>query len=648
MTKNLTVPALFCMASGEGAVEIQAAQAGDAIALKRFSMVAYTGAPMDLGGWPYPVIVDMEGIAAVKKSRPILRDHDAARIVGHTDSVEIVNGKLKVAGVVSGASADAREIVDSSANGFPWQASIGARAIKVKLIEEGQTATANGREVAGPCYLVKKSMLGEVSFVALGADDATSATVAASAAQRETIEAEQCPAADEGVTMEAVQKAEGSAAPVPVVGITLEQMRAESTRVAQINAACVGNAEIAAKAIGEGWSAEKTELAALKATATRNAQDSAVGSPPVITGKSEVDADTLKAAVCLNAKVSEKTVLAAYGEKAANAASKYRRASIRALMAASMQIDGQTVPALTAAPEAWARAAFSSATFTDLLNDSANKVLLSAYNAVPSVARVIAKSLSTADFKINKGVRLTGDLMMKKVDAGGEITHGTLGDDTYSYSVDTFGRMIGLTRQDIINDNLGAFLDLPRAFGRGAALAVEQAFWTLVIANTGSFFTANNGNYITGATTNLSIAGLTAAEQALEEQTDADGHPVLVRGKYLVVPPALTGVAQQLYTSTATIAGTTTVAQGNANIHAGKYQPLSTPYLKAAAKVWYLFGDPADVAAFGIAWLNGIEAPTIEEVPVSGEYLGRAWRGYIDFGVCQVDKRGAVMSHGEA
>jgi phage major head subunit gpT-like protein len=237
---------------------------------------------------------------------------------------------------------------------------------------------------------------------------------------------------------------------------------------------------------------------------------------------------------------------------------------------------------------------------------------------------------------------------MKKVDNGGEITHGTLGDDTYSYSVDTYGRMIGLTRQDMINDDLGAFMQLPQMFGRGAALAVEQAFWTLVIANTGSFFAAGNGNYIDGATTNLSITGLTLGEQKLEEQTDSDGNPVLVRGRYLVIPPALTGIAQQLFTSTAIIAGTATAAQGNANIHAGKYEPLSTPYLKAAAKAWYLFGDPMDVAAFGIAWLNGVETPTVEEVAVSGEYLGRAWRGYIDFGVCQLDKRGAVKSKGEA
>ena len=667
------IPALFRMISAAGGVEMTAAQAGDAITLKRFSMVAYTGGAMALGGWPYPVVVNLDGLTVTKKPRPILRDHDAGRVVGHTEAVEVAGGKLRAEGVISGTGADAREITDSAANGFPWQASIGARAVKVKMLEEGQTAQVNGKEISGPAYIVQKSALGEISFVALGADDNTSATVAAGAAGCDFVEAEISAMEKGDAMLSEWLKAKGfdleklteqqktslqaqydaeqvkAAAPAaPVAGVTLEQVRAESARIAAIQAACASQPEIAGKAISEGWSVEKAELHALKATSTRNAQDSKVGSPAVIVGKADVDADTLKAAVCMGAKVPEKQLLAAYGEKACNAAGKYRRAGIRALMATSMQIDGARVPALTASAEEWARAAFSSATFTDLLSDSANKVLLAAYNAVPSVARVIARSLSTADFKINKGVRLTGDLVMKKVDAGGEITHGSLGDDSYSYSVDTFGRMIGLTRQDIINDDLGAFMQLPQMFGRGAALAIEQAFWTLVIANTGSFFSGANGNYIATATSNLSIAGLTEGEKALEEQTDQDGNPVLVRGRYLVVPPALTGTAQQLYTSTAIIAGTATAAQGNANIHAGKYEPLSTPYLKAAAKVWYLFGDPSDVAAFGIAYLNGVETPTIEEVTPSAEYLGRAWRGYVDFGVCQIDKRGALKSKGEA
>jgi hypothetical protein len=59
-----------------------------------------------------------------------------------------------------------------------------------------------------------------------------------------------------------------------------------------------------------------------------------------------------------------------------------------------------------------------------------------------------------------------------------------------------------------------------------------------------------------------------------------------------------------------------------------------------------LFGDPGDVAAFGIAYLNGMESPTIEQEQADFNLLGIQFRGYQDFGVCQVDKCGGVMSKG--
>ena len=60
-------------------------------------------------------------------------------------------------------------MIATSENGFPWQASLGASADKVVFIPEGKTARANGRDHQGPVYIARKSTLGEVSFVALGA-----------------------------------------------------------------------------------------------------------------------------------------------------------------------------------------------------------------------------------------------------------------------------------------------------------------------------------------------------------------------------------------------------------------------------------------------------------------------------------------------
>ncbi len=147
--------------------------------LRKFSMTAYTGGAMRLGGWPYPVVVDLAGLRVTRKSRPILKDHDRGSIVGHTDDIAITDKSLEVAGVISGVGATAQEVIATSENGFPWQASLGASADKVVFIPEGKTANANGREFKGPVYVARKSTLGEVSFVALGADDDTEARVAA-------------------------------------------------------------------------------------------------------------------------------------------------------------------------------------------------------------------------------------------------------------------------------------------------------------------------------------------------------------------------------------------------------------------------------------------------------------------------------------
>src|SRR5690606_28761429 len=114
-------------------------------------------------------------------SRPIRFGHDAAAGVGHTDTVAVEDGRLVATGTISRDTSAAREVVASARNGFPWQASVGASVEAFEFLRESQTATVNGREVVGPLNIVRKSTLGEISFVDLGADGSTSATIAAGA-----------------------------------------------------------------------------------------------------------------------------------------------------------------------------------------------------------------------------------------------------------------------------------------------------------------------------------------------------------------------------------------------------------------------------------------------------------------------------------
>ncbi len=94
---------------------------------------------MRLGGWPYPVVVDLAGMKVTRKARPILKDHDRGSIVGHTDDIVVGENRLEVAGVISGVGSTAQEVIATSENGFPWQASLGANADKVVFIPEGKT-----------------------------------------------------------------------------------------------------------------------------------------------------------------------------------------------------------------------------------------------------------------------------------------------------------------------------------------------------------------------------------------------------------------------------------------------------------------------------------------------------------------------------
>ena len=163
-------------------MQIEAAAPGDgAAALPRFSMIAYTGGAMRLGGWRYPVIVDLAGLAIPSQDQPIREGHETSRRVGHTQSVRIQDGKLLADGLISCTGQAAREVVADAKNGFPWKASIGASVEQFEFVREDQAVLVNGREFKGPANVVRKATLREISFVDLAADGNTSARVAATA-----------------------------------------------------------------------------------------------------------------------------------------------------------------------------------------------------------------------------------------------------------------------------------------------------------------------------------------------------------------------------------------------------------------------------------------------------------------------------------
>ena len=658
-------------------LDIEAADDGDDKKLRGFSMVAYTGAAMRFWAWPHPVVVDVRGMRVTKKARPILRDHNPGKVVGHTESIRKADGQLEVAGVISGAGPDAQEIIESSGNGFPWQASIGARIRKMDLVAEGKTVKVNGREFEGPVYVARQTTLGEVSFVALGADDDTSAKVAATAAGKlESMDMEfekwvesrgfvfaeldENQAASLKAMYDAEQaqaeskktsKVEATADELADPAEQLrEQMRveaaAESQRIADVRQVCAGrHADIEAKAIKEGWDASKTELTVLRAE--RPAAPAAH-----VSAGNRVAGSTLEAAVCLAGGLAN--VEKHFSEQVLDAADEQfkRQLGLQELLLTAATANGYR-GRFRGNERQVLEAAFGTLDLPGILSAVANKFLLAGFDAVESAWRAIAAIRNVSDFKTHTSYRLTGDFEYEEVGADGELKHATVGEEAYTNAADTYGKMFSVTRKDIINDDLGALTAVPLRLGRGAALKFNDVFWSVFLDNA-TFFTAALGNYADGAATALGVDGLTEAELLFFDQTDPDGKPLAVNPSVLLVPNALNVKANVLMRSTEVRDASGTEPEGTANPHAGKFAVVRSAYLSnakysgASALAYYLLADPMDMPVIEAAFLNGQQTPTVESADADFSVLGIQMRGYHDFGVSKQEPRGGVKMKGEA
>ena len=661
---------------------------------KRFEMVAYTGGTLIVAGWRHPVVVDLTGLVISDRSRPVLKDHRQSEIVGHTDVIRAEGGQLEVLGIISGSGAAAREVLESGKNGFPWRASIGALPKRVLFVPKGHVIEANGQKFEGPIYVARESVLQEISFVAIGADDQTSVRVVASGNLKENSMGFTQWAEENGFQPETLDENNMTAvramfdaranndAPVePPVDSPVEtpveansaqevdpaqEIRAraasESRRISAIVKLCDGeHPQIEAQAIEAGWDSTRTELELLRA--------SRPSAPAIHTSETVPCGQAIEAALCMASGLGESIVAESYDERTMDAAlsRQLRGAGLHTLVyevlhaagepARPGRVDDETIRAALVANNRLIQASsgFSTLSLSGILSNVANKAMLAAYQAVHSVAPTICASTDVNDFKEVSRYRMTGTGLFEKVGPDGELKHAGLSEESYTNRLDTYGRLITLTRQMIINDDLGAFLQIPRAIGRMSALALEEAVFTLLLSNPGSFFSAGNGNYFDGADSALDIDSLTLAEKKFLDRTDTDGKPILIQPAILLTGTGLKVTAEQLFTETQL----NQVPAGNkakiaTNPHAGKFRPAASPYLGlpslagSSDNAWYLLADPGDIAFMEIAYLRGRRVPTIESGETDFNVLGIRWRGYFDFGVAMQDDRAAVKSKGEA
>ncbi|MGP1394174.1 MAG: prohead protease/major capsid protein fusion protein [Inquilinaceae bacterium] len=294
------------------------------------------------------------------------------------------------------------------------------------------------------------------------------------------------------------------------------------------------------------------------------------------------------------------------------------------------------------------RALHTTSDFALILGDTVGRTLRQAYEAAPAALKSAARQTTARDFRAKHRLQLSEAPTLEKVNEHGEFKSGTLAEAEETYKIGTFGRIVGITRQALVNDDVGAFADLSARLGRAAMDFESQFLVELLTTGAGSgpvlaegktLFHADHANRA-GAGGVIAEGTLSAGRLAMRTQKDLTGKPINVRPRFLLVPAALETTAEKLLTAIQA------ATAADVNPFGGQLDLLVDSRLDAvSATRWYVVADPAQIDGLEYAYLDGAPGPQIESR--SGfEVDGVQIRVRLDYGAGFVDFRSWYMNPG--
>lgn len=286
----------------------------------------------------------------------------------------------------------------------------------------------------------------------------------------------------------------------------------------------------------------------------------------------------------------------------------------------------------------------STSDFGNLLANVASKRLRDGYKTAVQTWRPFSRQSNAPDFKERAIVQLSGMPEFKKVREGQEYTHASLSDSVEKYALATYGRIVAITRQTIINDDLGAFDRIPSLFGRAAAELESDTVWGILLNNPNmgdgkALFHVDHGNLVAAGAP--SEATLEAADIAMGAQVDAAGKPLNIKPKFLAVSRKHKVAAQKLLTS---VQATKT---GDINVYQNAMDLIVEDrlYKVGEACPWFTIGDPAQWDTIEFAYLEGQEGLYTEQ-RIGFEVDGVEVKGRLDFAAKAIDFKGFQKNPG--
>lgn len=447
----------------------------------------------------------------------------------------------------------------------------------------------------------------------------------------------------------------------------------EFARVAAIKKAAAGHEDIIAKAVAEGWTAEKAELETLRAGLSSGVRPF---NPAIVSRSHEKDCtrDALAGALLLRSgvKLDSRVFASDAGfdrfpawlradindperNRLMDGAHKFKHLSAIDLARECVRLDGKEVPYDR---DAMFQAAFSGGTLTNIFTTSVNAQLIGGYMQAPDSTVGWTQKTDVADFKTNERPRLqTLGNSMKKLPRGSEADHEERSDQAESYKIFRYASQYVVDEQDFIDDSLNALDSMPGDMGAKAARLCPDLVYYILLSNptlaatARALFNTTDGNI--GSSSALSASTLKAAVSAFmlirENNVNLNLTPT-----HLIVPPTLKFTAKELINSSMiVIAGSTASERGNANtlsdeglqyvadarLENGVVDPDTGTTGSGSASTWFLASTMAKTIE--VAYLRGTgRAPQVRSFTLDKGKWGMGWDINMDIGAKAMDWRG--------
>lgn len=564
----------------------------------------------------------------------VLFNHDRDAVVGHIEEVWLEDNRGKAL-VRFDTDEQSETIFQKVQSGTLQGVSVGYAINRYEVLEDEDTKSTNGR-FNGPAYVVTDWEPLEISIVSVPADPTVGVGRSAEEIHTSIDTQEDNTRMDQEKNLE-VQEVKSAPVETGLTQADLKKaMEQERKRTSEITAMFRDfDVEGADEAIVLGKSVEEAREMVMDQLRARN--------KGVSVTMGEAESDKFRAA-------AQDAVLMAAGIPVADAApgaQELRGYSMVEMARESLRRESGSTVNFGDNMELARAAINSTSTFPAIMSNLANKSVMVGFNEAETTYQIWAGKGSNRDFKEAARVALSEAGTLELVPEGGQFKQDSFGEASARTKVATYGKLFSLTRQAIINDDLGLFSKIATKYGSAAKRLVNKMVYAQLTGNVKmqdnvALFDTKHGN-VAGTGEALSVKAIAKAITAMRRQKGIQGEATLnITPKYLVVPPELEMTAYQIVNSTAAVDG---VNSGVANPYKGRFIVVADAEL-TDPDAWYLVADATQHDTIEVTYLNGVETPRLE-TRQGFDVDGIEYKVAFDCGVSALDFRGVFKNAGK-